>query len=397
MKCSNRISNMQESPIRKLVPYSLKAKANGKKVYPLNIGQPDIQTPEGYFDAVKNFKQDVLAYADSHGDFTLIDKISEYYKKNNMSFEPEDILVTNGGSEALLFAMIALCDPGDSVVVIEPFYTNYNGFAAEVSVNVEGIVTKAENGYRLPAKEEILASISDKARAIIITNPSNPTGVVYTKEELQMIAEIAVERDLFVIADEVYREFVYDGEFYSLAYFPELEQRLIMIDSVSKRYSACGARIGCIASKNKDVIANVLKLCQGRLSVPPLDMIGATALYADTPDSYLAEVNEEYKKRRDVTYAALSKMEGVVCGKPQGAFYIAVKLPVDDAEKFIIWMLEEFDYEGETVMMAPLASFYSKPGIGVDEARIAYILNADEMARAMVVLDKALQAYPGRK
>lgn len=397
MKCSNRISNMQESPIRKLVPYSLKAKANGKKVYPLNIGQPDIQTPEGYFDAVKNFKQDVLAYADSHGDFTLIDKISEYYKKNNMSFEPEDILVTNGGSEALLFAMIALCDPGDSVVVIEPFYTNYNGFAAEVSVNVEGIVTKAENGYRLPVKEEILASISDKARAIIITNPSNPTGVVYTKEELQMIAEIAVERDLFVIADEVYREFVYDGEFYSLAYFPELEQRLIMIDSVSKRYSACGARIGCIASKNKDVIANVLKLCQGRLSVPTLDMIGATALYADTPDSYLAEVNEEYKKRRDVTYAALSKMEGVVCGKPQGAFYIAVKLPVDDAEKFIIWMLEEFDYEGETVMMAPLASFYSKPGIGVDEARIAYILNADEMARAMVVLDKALQAYPGRK
>ena len=397
MKCSNRISNMQESPIRKLVPYSLKAKANGKKVYPLNIGQPDIQTPEGYFDAVKNFKQDVLAYADSHGDFTLIDKISEYYKKNNMSFEPEDILVTNGGSEALLFAMIALCDPGDSVVVIEPFYTNYNGFAAEVSVNVEGIVTKAENGYRLPAKEEILASISDKARAIIITNPSNPTGVVYTKEELQMIAEIAVERDLFVIADEVYREFVYDGEFYSLAYFPELEQRLIMIDSVSKRYSACGARIGCIASKNKDVIANVLKLCQGRLSVPTLDMIGATALYADTPDSYLAEVNEEYKKRRDVTYAALSKMEGVVCGKPQGAFYIAVKLPVDDAEKFIIWMLEEFDYEGETVMMAPLASFYSKPGIGVDEARIAYNLNADEMARAMVVLDKALQAYPGRK
>lgn len=397
MKCSNRISNMQESPIRKLVPYSLKAKANGKKVYPLNIGQPDIQTPEGYFDAVKNFKQDVLAYADSHGDFTLIDKISEYYKKNNMSFEPEDILVTNGGSEALLFAMIALCDPGDSVVVIEPFYTNYNGFAAEVSVNVEGIVTKAENGYRLPAKEEIIASISDKARAIIITNPSNPTGVVYTKEELKMIAEIAVERDLFVIADEVYREFVYDGEFYSLAYFPELEQRLIMIDSVSKRYSACGARIGCIASKNKDVIANVLKLCQGRLSVPTLDMIGATALYADTPDSYLAEVNEEYKKRRDVTYAALSKMEGVVCGKPQGAFYIAVKLPVDDAEKFIIWMLEEFDYEGETVMMAPLASFYSKPGIGVDEARIAYILNADEMARAMVVLDKALQAYPGRK
>ena len=280
MKCSNRISNMQESPIRKLVPYANAARANGKKVYPLNIGQPDIKTPEGYFDAIKNFKQDVLEYADSHGDFTLIDKISEYYKRNNMDFAPEDILITNGGSEALMFAMIAICDPGESVVVVEPFYTNYNGFASAVSVGVEGIVTKAENGYRLPSKEEVLAQISDKARAIIITNPSNPTGVVYTKEELQMVAEIAVEKDLFVIADEVYREFVYDGEFYSLAYFPELKDRLIMIDSVSKRYSACGARIGSLACKNPEVIANVLKLCQGRLSVSTLDMIGATALYA---------------------------------------------------------------------------------------------------------------------
>lgn len=397
MKCSNRISNMQESPIRKLVPYANKAREKGKMVYPLNIGQPDIKTPEGYFNSVKNFKQDVLAYADSHGDFTLIDKISEYYQRNKMDFAPEDILITNGGSEALLFAVIATCDPGESVVVIEPFYTNYNSFAAQLGVEVEGIITKAEDGYRLPSKQEMLDAISDKARAIIITNPSNPTGVVYTKDELQIIADIAVEKNLFIIADEVYREFIYDGEFYSLAYFPELADRLIMIDSVSKRYSACGARIGSIASKNKDVIANVLKLCQGRLSVSTLDMIGATALYDETPASYLEEVNVEYKARRDVTYEALTKMSGVVCAKPQGAFYIAVKLPVDDAEKFIIWMLEEFEYQGETLMMAPLASFYSEPGHGVDEARIAYILNTADMKAAMTCLEKALEAYPGRK
>lgn len=396
MKCSNRISGMQESPIRKLVPYANKARANGKKVYPLNIGQPDIQTPEGYFTAIKDFKQDVLAYADSHGDQALLDIISDYYKKNGMDFDADDLLITNGGSEALLFAMIAVCDPGESVVVIEPFYTNYNGFASAVSVNVEGIVTTAENGYRLPSKEEMLASISDKARAIIITNPSNPTGVVYTKEELQMVADICVERNLFVIADEVYREFVYDGEYTSLATFPELQDRLIMIDSVSKRYSACGARIGCIGSKNKELMANVLKLCQGRLSVSTLDMIGATELYK-TPVSYFEEVNAEYMKRRDVVYKRLNAMPGVVCAKPQGAFYVAVKFPVDDAEKFVIWMLEEFDHNGESVMMAPLASFYSKPGYGQDEARIAYVLNCEELEKAMDALEAGLAAYPGRK
>ncbi len=396
MKCSNRISGMQESPIRKLVPYANKARANGKKVYPLNIGQPDIQTPEGYFTAIKDFKQDVLAYADSHGDQALLDIISDYYKKNGMDFDADDLLITNGGSEALLFAMIAVCDPGESVVVIEPFYTNYNGFASAVSVNVEGIVTTAENGYRLPSKEEMLASISDKARAIIITNPSNPTGVVYTKEELQMVADICVERNLYVIADEVYREFVYDGEYTSLATFPELQDRLIMIDSVSKRYSACGARIGCIGSKNKELMANVLKLCQGRLSVSTLDMIGATELYK-TPVSYFEEVNAEYMKRRDVVYKRLNAMPGVVCAKPQGAFYVAVKFPVDDAEKFVIWMLEEFDHNGESVMMAPLASFYSKPGYGQDEARIAYVLNCEELEKAMDALEAGLAAYPCRK
>lgn len=396
MKLSERINGMQSSPIRKLVPYAAQARAAGKKVYPLNIGQPDIKTPAGFFEAVQGFRQEVLAYADSQGDKALIEAISKYYKTNNMDFNPEDILITNGGSEALLFAIIALCDPGDAITVIEPFYTNYNGFAASVNVEVEGILTSADNGYRLPDKETFKANISDKVRAIVLTNPSNPTGVVYTKEELQMVVDVALEKDLFIIGDEVYREFVYDGEFTSLASFPEVADRVIIVDSVSKRYSACGARIGSLASKNKDFIAGVMKLCQGRLCVPTLDMIGATALY-DTPVSYFKEVNDEYKARRDVVYEALNKMPGVTCGKPQGAFYVSVKLPVDDAEKFIIWMLKEFEYNGETVMMAPLESFYARKGQGVDEARIAYILNTDELAKAMVCLEKALEAYPGRK
>lgn len=396
MKLSDRINGMQASPIRKLAPYAAAARAAGKKVYPLNIGQPDIKTPAGFFDAVQNFRQEVLAYADSPGDAKLIEAISEYYKSNGMDFEPEDILITNGGSEALLFAIIALCDAGDAITVIEPFYTNYNGFAASVNVSVEGILTTAENGYRLPDKETFKANIGDKVRAIILTNPSNPTGVVYTKEELKMITEVALEKDLFIIGDEVYREFVYEGEFTSLASFSEVADRVIIVDSVSKRYSACGARIGSLASKNKDFIAAVLKLCQGRLCVPTLDMIGATALY-DTPVSYFTEVNEEYKERRDVVYDALNKMPGVTCGKPQGAFYVSVKFPVDDAEKFIIWMLSEFDYNGETVMMAPLESFYARSGQGKDEARIAYILNTEELKKAMICLEKALEAYPGRK
>jgi aspartate aminotransferase len=396
MKLSNRVLGMQASPIRKLVPYADEAKKNGKKVYHLNIGQPDIQTPKGFFDAVKNFDQDVLAYANSKGDPNLIQKMSDYYKTYDLDYKPEDIIVTNGGSEALLFAIAAVCDPGDSIVVVEPFYTNYNGFASELSVNVEGIMTSAENGYRIPSKEEILASISDKARCIIITNPSNPTGVVYTKDELKTLVEVALEKDLFIVADEVYREFVYDGEFTSFGSFPEVEDRVMIIDSVSKRYSACGARIGCLVSKNKELMANVMKMCQGRLSVPTLDMVGSAALY-ETPVSYFKDVNDEYKRRRDVVREELGKIPGVVCSAPQGAFYVAAKLPVDDAEKFVIWCLQNFDYEGETVMMAPLESFYAHPGHGVDEVRIAYVLNTDDLKKAITILGKALEVYPNRK
>ena len=397
MKFSNRITSMQASPIRRLVPYAEKARKAGKKVYPLNIGQPDIKTPPAFFEALGNFDKEVLAYDVSQGNPELIKAISNYYKTYNMDFQDDEILMTNGGSEALLFAIIATCDAGDEVLVPEPFYTNYNGFASAVNVTVDGITTKAEEGFHLPKKEDLVKKIKPNTKSIILSNPGNPTGVVYTKDELKMLVDICIEHNLFILADEVYREFVYDGlEYISLGNFKEAEDRVIIIDSVSKRYSACGARIGSIASKNKDLIQEILKLCQGRLCVPTIEQIGAIELYK-TPTDYFKEVNEEYTKRRDIVYGALQKMDGVICKEPKGAFYVSVKLPVDNAEKFIIWCLEEFDYNGETLMMAPLEGFYSTPGIGEDEARIAYILNTEELQKAMTVLDKALQAYPGRK
>ncbi len=396
MNLSKRITGMQSSPIRKLVPYANKAREEGKKVYPLNIGQPDIKTPAGFFDAVRHFEQEVLAYADSAGDKKLIQAISDYYKTYNMDFGTDEILITNGGSEALLFAIIALCDAGDNIVVTEPFYTNYNGFAAAVDVGIKGITTKAENGFHFPSREEVEKVIDDKTKAFILNNPGNPTGVVYTPEEIKMMVDIAIDKDIFIVADEVYREFVYDGlEYRSFGHYPEAADRVVIVDSVSKRYSACGARIGSLASKNKDFIDGVMKLCQGRLCVPTLDMVGAVELYR-TPVSYFKEVNDEYKARRDVVYQALQKMDGVVCLEPKGAFYVAVQFPVDDAEKFIIWMLSEFDYNGETVMMAPLEGFYCTPGLGKNEARIAYILETEELEKAMTVLAEGLKAYPGR-
>ena len=397
MKFSNRITSMQASPIRRLVPYAEKARKAGKKVYPLNIGQPDIKTPPAFFEALGNFDKEVLAYDVSQGNPELIKAISDYYKTYNMNFQKDEILITNGGSEALLFAIIATCDAGDEVLVPEPFYTNYNGFASAVNVTVDGITTKAEEGFHLPKKEDLVKKIKPNTKSIILSNPGNPTGVVYTKDELKMLVDICIEHNLFILADEVYREFVYDGlEYISLGNFKEAEDRVIIIDSVSKRYSACGARIGSIASKNKDLIQEILKLCQGRLCVPTIEQIGAIELYK-TPTDYFKEVNEEYTKRRDIVYGALQKMGGVICKEPKGAFYVSVKFPVDNPEKFTIWCLEEFDYNGETLMMAPLEGFYSTPGIGEDEARIAYILNTEELQKAMTVLDKALQAYPGRK
>jgi aspartate aminotransferase len=393
MKFSSRITDMQASPVRKLVPFATEAKARGTKVYHLNIGQPDIKTPEGFFNAVKNYQEEVLEYALSQGIPELIDSMREYYKTYNMDYDKDEILIMNGGSEALLFAMIATCDPGDNMLAPEPFYTNYNGFGDAVNVGIKPITTKAEDGFHLPSKEEIVSRIDEKTRAILLSNPGNPTGVVYTDKEIQMIADIAKENNLWIIADEVYREFVYDGlEYTSFGNVKEIEDRVLIIDSVSKRYSACGARIGSIASKNKDLMAQILKLCQGRLCVPTLEQVGAVELYK-TPVSYFKEVNEEYKSRRDVLYKGLMEIPGVICEKPTGAFYVVAKLPIKDAEKFVIWMLKDFNLDGETVMMSPAEGFYATEGLGKDEVRLAYVLNKEDLAKSMEVLKAGLEKY----
>ncbi|MCC5909886.1 MAG: pyridoxal phosphate-dependent aminotransferase [Clostridiaceae bacterium] len=396
MNFSRRVTEMQESPIRKLVPFAQAAKANGKHVYHLNIGQPDIETPTSFMDSIRNFDEKVLAYSLSQGMPELIDSIIQYYKKYDMHYEQDEILITNGGSEALLFSIIAVADAGDEVLVPEPFYTNYNGFSSAVDVNVAPITCKAEEGFHLPSKAFIEESINPKTKAIILSNPGNPTGVVYTKEEIQILADLAKEYNLYIIADEVYREFVYDGlDYTSFGNIKEIEDRVIIVDSVSKRYSACGARIGSIASKNKELIKQILKLCQGRLCVPTLEQVGSVELYK-TPDSYFKEVNAEYQKRRDIVYTALNEIPGVLCKKPTGAFYVVAKLPVDNAEKFVTWMLKDFDVDGATVMLAPAEGFYATPGLGKDEARIAYILNEDDLKKAMYTLKIALENYPNK-
>lgn len=393
MKFSKRLSSMQESPIRKLAPFATAAKAEGVEVYHLNIGQPDIITPVGFFDAVENFDNKVLEYAGSQGIPELIEAIRKYYTTYNMEFAPEDIIITNGGSEALLFTFMAICDPGDNILVPEPFYTNYNGFAQCLNVEVKSVTTFAENGFHLPSKEEILAKINDKTSAILIVNPGNPTGCVYTKEEVQMIADIAKEKDLWIISDEVYREFVYEGlEYTSFGNIKEVEDRVVIIDSVSKRYSACGARIGSITCKNKKLMAEVMKVCQGRLCVATLEQLGAAALY-DTPKSYFKEVNDEYRKRRDVLYEELMKAKGVICEKPMGAFYIVAKLPVENAEDFVAWTLKKFRRNNETVMCTPAEGFYSTPGLGRNEVRLAYVLKEERLRRAGQLLREALEEY----
>lgn len=393
MKFSKRLGSMQQSPIRKLAPFATAAKAEGVKVYHLNIGQPDIITPVGFFDAVKNFDKKVLEYAGSQGMPELIEAIRKYYTTYNIDFASEDIIITNGGSEALLFAFMAACDPGDNILVPEPFYTNYNGFSQCLNVEVKSVTTVAENGFHLPSKEEIIAKIDDKTSAILVVNPGNPTGCVYTKEEVQMIAEIAKEKDLWIIADEVYREFVYEGlEYTSFGHMKEVEDRVVIIDSVSKRYSACGARIGSIACKNKQFMAEIMKVCQGRLCVATIEQLGAAALY-DTPKSYFQEVNDEYKRRRDTLYTELMKADGVICEKPMGAFYIVAKLPVENAEDFVAWMLKEFRRDNETVMCTPAEGFYSTPGLGKNEVRLAYVLKEEDLRRSGQLLKEALEEY----
>ncbi len=396
VRFSDRIRSMNESPIRKLVPIAAAAKAKGKKVYHLNIGQPDIVTPPSFLQSIRDFSQDVIAYATSPGDPKLIEAIIDYYKGYDMHFEPDEVLITNGGSEALMFAMMALCDPGDEVLVPEPFYANYNAFSRCINVNVVPITTKAEEGFHLPSEADIESRITPKTKAIVLSNPGNPTGVIYSREEMDMLSRIVRKHDMSIVADEVYREFVYDGlKYTSFGNLPEIADRVIIVDSVSKRYSACGARIGSLASKNKDFSKQVLKLCQGRLCVPTLEQVGATALYG-TPTSYLDDVNKEYQTRRNTLYKALQDMPGVICEEPKGAFYVVIKMPVDDAEKFAVWMLEHFDVDGETTMVAPAEGFYATPGLGRNEARLAYVLKNEDLAKAMEILKAGLEAYPGR-
>ncbi len=393
MKLSNRLNSMQESPIRKLVPLAEQAKKRGLEVIHMNIGQPDIKTPKAFKQAINDFDLDVIAYSFSQGEPELIRTISDYYRRYDMEYEEDEILITNGGSEALIFAIYAVADAGDEILVPEPFYTNYNGFSKPANVNVVPITTKSEEAFRLPPKEEIEKLITDKTKAILFSNPGNPTGAIYGPEELRMLAEIAKEHELYLIADEVYREFVYDGmEYVSMGNIEGVQDRVIIVDSISKRFSACGARIGSLASKNKELMASILKLCQARLCVPTLEQVGAMELYKMDP-GYFTGVKEEYDKRRMIVYEGVNRIDGVMCKKPRGAFYVIVDLPVDDADDFARWMLAEFSYEGATLMVAPAAGFYATEGLGKNQIRLAYVLEEDKLKTGIAVLEKALEAY----
>lgn len=387
---------MPASPIRKLVPFAEAAYAKGKKVFHLNIGQPDIHTPESAIAAVHAADLSIIEYSHSAGFQSYRDKLANYYQKTGIAVDSKDIIITTGGSEALIFGFMCTCNPGDEIIIPEPFYANYNGFAVMAGLNVVPVTALIENGFALPPIEEIEKKITSKTRAIVICNPGNPTGYLYSKEELEQLGEIVKRHDLFLFADEVYREFCYDGATpFSVMNLKGLEQNVIMIDSVSKRYSMCGARIGALISKNHEVMAAALKFAQARLSPPTIEQIASEAAL-DTPQSYFDDVVAEYVERRNVTVDGLNKIPGVFCPKPSGAFYCVAKFPVDNAEKFCQWLLEEFDFEGATVMMAPANGFYSTPGAGMQEARIAYVLNKESLQKAVKCLEEALKVYPGR-
>jgi len=384
---------MPESPIRKLVPYAEIAKKKGHKVYHLNIGQPDIKTPEVALQAVKNADISVLEYSHSAGFESYRTKLSQYYKNHGLPIDTQDIIITTGGSEALLFAMGSTMDAGEEIIIPEPFYANYNGFSTASGVKVVPVISGIETGFALPPIEAFEKLITPKTKAILICNPGNPTGYLYSKEEILKLAEIVKKHDLFLIADEVYREFIYDGEeHFSVMNVPGLEEHAIMIDSVSKRYSMCGARIGCIVSKNAAVMSTAMKFAQARLSPPTYAQIASEAAL-DTPQSYFDAVISEYKDRRDTLITELQKIEGITVATPKGAFYCIAKLPIDNADKFAQWLLESYDFNGETVMVAPAAGFYSTPNVGLDEVRIAYVLKKDDLIKSVQILKEAISVY----
>jgi aspartate aminotransferase len=393
---SSKGMKMPESPIRKLVPYAEKARKAQKTIYHLNIGQPDIKTPEVAMDAVTIHSLKILAYTRSEGSEAYRQKLALYYHKNGIEVTADDIIVTTGGSEALLFAMGTICDEGDEVIIPEPFYANYNGFATASGVNIVPVISKIEDNFALPPIEEFEKLITPRTRAILICNPGNPTGYLYSKEEIQTLARIVKEHDLFLVADEVYREFVYEGNtHYSILEEPGMEPYGIIIDSVSKRYSMCGARVGYLVSKNKQVIATALKFAQARLSPPTFAQIASEAAL-ETPQSYFDEVIVEYQDRRDTLIEHLQAIPGVKVGRPKGAFYCIVELPVKNSDDFARWLLEEFDLDGETVMVAPAAGFYSTPGEGTNQVRVAYVLNKESLIRSVAILKAALEVYPDK-
>lgn len=393
---SSKGKAMPASPIRKLVPFAEEAKKKGRKVYHLNIGQPDIPTPKVALDALKNISLNVIEYSHSAGNESYRKKMAAFYRKININIDHNQMLITTGGSEAILFALMTCLNPGDEIITPEPLYANYNGFAMTAGVKIVPVTSHIKDDFALPPIKEIEAKIGPATKAILICNPNNPTGYLYSKEEILHLREIIKRHDLFLISDEAYREFCYDGEkHFSAMELEGVDENVILIDSISKRYSECGVRIGTLVTRNKEVISSALKFAQARLSPPGLGQIAGEASL-DTPDSYFMEVNAEYTARRNYLVEALNKIPGVYCPRPKGAFYTVVRLPVDDADKFAQWLLEEFEFNNQTVMIAPASGFYSTPGLGKNEVRIAYVLKIEDLKNAMIVLDEALKVYPGR-
>ncbi len=394
---SIRGKKMPESPIRKLAPFADLAKSKGRKVYHLNIGQPDIKSPELAIEAIKNIQLDIIEYGPSAGYERYRKKLAKFYQNQNVSVATEDIMITTGGSEALLFALGSIMDPEDEVIIPEPFYANYSAFSAESSARVVPVISNIESGFTLPTIEEFEKAITSKTKAILICNPNNPTGYLYSESEINQLGALVKKYDLFLIADEVYREFIYDerDQHFSVMNLKGIEQNVIMIDSVSKRYSMCGARIGCLVTKNKEVIAASMKFAQARLCPPTIEQIACEAAI-DTPKSYFDEVISEYKERRDILINELNKIDGVVVKSPKAAFYCIAQLPIDNADDFAQWLLETYEFNGETVMVAPAAGFYSTPGVGLNQVRIAYVLSKEELIKAVHILKEAIKEYNQR-
>lgn len=394
MKISINANRCEPSPMRKFHPLAVRAEKEGKKIYHLNIGQPDLATPQSFYDAVRNFENKTLEYAASPGMPVLINAIRNYYKKLNVSLDTDDVFITTGGSEALLFTCLSILDPYTEVIIPEPYYPNYTTFVHAAGGVIRALPTSPEEGYRYADRKRIESLITKNTRAILITNPGNPTGVVLNESEMRMIADIAKKYDLYLICDEVYREFCYDDKFGipTMAKFTDIQDNLVIIDSVSKRFSACGARVGCVVTKNKELQQALLKFCQSRLSVATIDQIGAAALYSVEPKFY-EESKAEYRKRRDAVVQHLRRIPGVLVEEPMGAFYIMARLPVDDADKFQRWLLEIFEDNNDTVMFAPGAPFYETPGKGINEVRIAYVRKEEELERAMELLEKGIARY----